>query len=286
MVFLVKLDPMNESEPGDLDAAFQWIDCSHPNNIKTAKNRHIIHQHSMKDVGKSRRKLPKRQKVERVQLDTSALESRSQLTGRGVQEMFTHPSWWLGTAAGMDPFIRYPIDVDSAAQELIAAGKFSEPHRWLLRWSTYRLPGISLVGDLTLSSITSLSNNHAVFQDDGGLQRPLRDAWFAVGLADEAAFLQVLSNSALHLDTMRNGGRRPRESRLSIYYQLRTVKSIKKRLANSSTSISDASIGAVAALMVHDVRLIPPSSNLRLIQFRISLVLLMDGKIIIRVSRI
>ena len=100
------------------------------------------------------------------------------------------------------------------------------------------------------------TDSNAVFQDEGGLQRPLRDAWFAVALADEAAFLQVLSNSALHLDAMRNGGRRPRESSQSIYFQLRTIKSVNDRLRDNNTFVSDESIGAVAALMVHDVRLI------------------------------
>ena len=55
--------------------------------------------------------------------------------------------------------------------------------------------------------MTDVSNG-TVFQDDGGLQRPLRDAWFAVSLADEAAFLQMLSNSALHVDSLRHGGRK------------------------------------------------------------------------------
>jgi hypothetical protein len=92
-----------------------------------------------------------------------------------------------------------------------------------------------------------------VFQDDGGLQRPLRDAWFAVGLADEAAFMQVLSNSALHLDALRNGGRKPRESPLSVYYQLRAVRSINDRRQDSGKFLSDGSIGAVAGLLCHDV---------------------------------
>ena len=114
-------------------------------------------------------------------------------------------------------------------------------------WSGYKGP----VG----SAYYNPTDSHAVF-DNGGLQRPLRDAWFAVGLADEATFLQVLSNSALHLDAMRFGGRRPRESHLSIDYQLRAVKIVNDRLQDISTFISDASIGAVASLTVHDVNLI------------------------------
>ena len=119
---MMELIPTKDSEPVDLEAEFQWIDCSHPDNVKTAINRHIIHRHSMKDVGKARRKRP-REKVKRVLLDLSALE---RVTERATKEALIVPSWWLGSAAGMDPFIRYPVEVDSAAQELLAAGRFSE----------------------------------------------------------------------------------------------------------------------------------------------------------------
>lgn len=129
MVSVLERDSTEESEPQDMDADFKWIDCSIPSNVKSAKNRRIIHQHSMKDVGRLRRKQPKRKKAERVQLDVCALESSSILARRGAQEMFTRPSWWLGTAAGMDPFISYPVELDSAAQELIAVGEFSAAHR-------------------------------------------------------------------------------------------------------------------------------------------------------------
>ena len=132
MVSIIELSPERESEPLDLDAAFQWIDCSHPSNVKTARNRHIIHRHSMKDVGKARRKHPKKPKAERIQLDLSALGLKSQLTDRVVQETFTRPSWWLGSAAGMDPFVRYPIELDSDAKELLAAGTFFEPNDRML----------------------------------------------------------------------------------------------------------------------------------------------------------
>jgi hypothetical protein len=121
------LEQAPKEELGSLESNnnFQWIDCSNPSNVKTAKNRHIIHKHSMKDIGKSRRKQPKRLARGRIPLDLTALEPLEVLKARRkAQEMLTRPSWWLGTAAGMDPFIKYPVELDSAAQELIATGKF------------------------------------------------------------------------------------------------------------------------------------------------------------------
>ena len=60
-------------------------------------------------------------------MDLTALESLEELRARReAQEMLRRPSWWLGTAAGMDPFIKYPVELDSAARELIAAGKCPE----------------------------------------------------------------------------------------------------------------------------------------------------------------
>lgn len=135
MVAIVDSTRVQESESEDRDATFQWINLSHPNNVKTAKYRHIIHRHSMKNVGKSRRKQPKRRRFEQVQLDVSPLETTSQfrLSGRGLHETFTRPSLWLGTASGMDPFIQYPIKLDSAAQELIGAGEVPSCDRLSVR---------------------------------------------------------------------------------------------------------------------------------------------------------
>jgi hypothetical protein len=111
------------------------------------------------------------------------------------------------------------------------------------------------VFDLSVEPLPDQSSDYthfAVFQDECGSQRPFRDAWFAVGLTDKAAFMQVLSNSALHFDTLRNG-RKPQETQLSLYYQLRTVRSLNKRRQDEDRFLSNGSIGAVSMLMCHDV---------------------------------
>ncbi|KAK5692613.1 hypothetical protein LTR97_010925 [Elasticomyces elasticus] len=68
-----------------------------------------------------------------------------------------------------------------------------------------------------------------VFQTN--YQRPHRDDWFTVGLHDQSTFLQVLANSAMHFQGLRDLDGIPQRSKLStIYYQL-AVKSMRKRLA-------------------------------------------------------
>lgn len=102
--------------------------------------------------------------------------------------------------------------------------------------------------------------NFIVFQDDVGQQRPLRDAWFTVGIQDEAAFYTVLSNSALHLDSMQNGGKRASETTLSTQYYSRAIKSIMKRFHNlSDPGVLDGLIGAITGCMAHAVSLYPMS---------------------------
>lgn len=90
-----------------------------------------------------------------------------------------------------------------------------------------------------------------VFRDDGQ-QRPLRDAWFSVGLADKAAFMAVLSNSVLHLDSKRKGGRPAEDTAAAVMYQTEAVTMINQQL-NSYTfegeiQVSEATIGAVSGL--------------------------------------
>ena len=88
-----------------------------------------------------------------------------------------------------------------------------------------------------------------VFQDQGG-QRPLRDAWFATALGDEATFHQVLANSALYQDSLRNGGRMPKESVRSVNHNLHAVQSVKRRLLENQGSVSNGIIGALTGMMV------------------------------------
>lgn len=95
--------------------------------------------------------------------------------------------------------------------------------------------------------------------DDDGQQRPVRDAWFSVGLTDKAAFLTILSNSALHLSSKRKGGLLADETTAAVKYQTEAVSLISRRLEdiaaakNKRRDISDETIGAVSGLVCNAV---------------------------------
>ena len=116
MVPVTALAPSKCLNAVNLDVDFQWIDCSHPDNVKTAKNRYIIHQHSMKIVGKSRRKQPKWKRAKHILLDLSVLDSTNPSGRNVIHYVSNRPSWWLGNAFGIDPSIHYPVEIDPAAQ--------------------------------------------------------------------------------------------------------------------------------------------------------------------------
>jgi hypothetical protein len=118
------METQEDIESQENNDTFQWIDCSLPGNIKTAANRHIVHKHSMKGVGLPRRKLARRQGRERIPLDLSALQTPEALEVVGqIRHTPPSPSWWLGSASGMDPFIKYPVELDPTARELISVGE-------------------------------------------------------------------------------------------------------------------------------------------------------------------
>ena len=104
---------------------FQWIDCSNPSNVKAPKNRHIIHEHSMKDNGKSRRKQPKRLARKRIPLDLTALEALGSVESKTRGSRNAHSPFmvaWKG--GGHGSIYKYPVELYSTAEELIATGKF------------------------------------------------------------------------------------------------------------------------------------------------------------------
>ncbi|KAK9318743.1 hypothetical protein V1517DRAFT_342400 [Lipomyces orientalis] len=90
-----------------------------------------------------------------------------------------------------------------------------------------------------------------LFDDEHGQQRPLRDAWFTVGLQDEATFSQVLANSALHMEIMRRGRDRVRETPDSILYYTRAIASIRRRFGMAKRETLDYTIGTVTGMLAH-----------------------------------
>jgi hypothetical protein len=99
------------------------------------------------------------------------------------------------------------------------------------------------------------ANMLEVFHDGAGaMQRPFRDLWFTVGLADEAAFLQVLSNSALHRTVLYGESSSPIQTPVSIRLHLRAIRSLTARLDDRRPQVQEGLVGAITGLMAHDVR--------------------------------
>jgi hypothetical protein len=82
----------------------------------------------------------------------------------------------------------------------------------------------------------------------------MRDAWFTVGLQDEAAFTQILSNSALHLEMLRKGGKIVGETPDSTRYYTKAITSIRRRVDGATPETLNGIIGAVTGMMAHAVR--------------------------------
>src|ERR1700712_2451072 len=90
--------------------------------------------------------------------------------------------------------------------------------------------------------------------DDICFQRPVRDAWFTVGLRDEATFDAVLANSAVHLDGMQKGGLSPPvETPHSMHYQTLAISKIRQQLIENTSYVPDEIIGCVTGLICYDV---------------------------------
>src|ERR1700753_2226089 len=98
--------------------SFAFVEYHGPERGLSTSAESTIRRHAMKEIGKSRRK---RMMVNAVELDICALRNDS--------EDLKQPSWWLGRIwrqAGsgiLDPFVRYPVEIDPLARRLIANGK-------------------------------------------------------------------------------------------------------------------------------------------------------------------
>ncbi|KZF20166.1 hypothetical protein L228DRAFT_284902 [Xylona heveae TC161] len=119
---------------------------------------------------------------------------------------FTSPS-----KAFSDPFLSYPIEMDSRAH-------------WLI--------------------INIFDDRHANFQ-------PFRDIWFPLALSDGAAFHQLLSNSALHITSLRPIDRQ-REAFEALSHHAVALMCVQNRLADPTVAISDGIIASIIGFACHD----------------------------------
>jgi hypothetical protein len=77
--------------------------------------------------------------------------------------------------------------------------------------------------------------------------------WISLETNDEAAFQQLLANSALQLDSLRNGGKEPRETPASIKFQTRAARSVQDKLGIKNAIVTDGMIIAVSGLITYSV---------------------------------
>jgi hypothetical protein len=111
-------------DPAAIDGPFVFVDCSSPSNIRAPETRKRIHQHSMRDVGRSRRKPKKEKKRENLVLDVSALQSSGKSEEKAEDKLkLSGLSWWAGST-GIDPFLNCPVDIDDTARNLVLLSKF------------------------------------------------------------------------------------------------------------------------------------------------------------------
>lgn len=104
-------------EPAEEDSDIEFVFHSDPAAKRSKASRRLVHRHAMKAIGRTRRRV-RSPKV--VELDISALNPRA--TERQLA------SWWLGvrwtgvSSGGVDPFLRYPVQLDATARGLLANG--------------------------------------------------------------------------------------------------------------------------------------------------------------------
>lgn len=76
-------------------------------------------------------------------------------------------------------------------------------------------------------------------------------------MADKAAFMAVLSNSALHINSSQRGGQVAEETAAAVKYQTEAVAIVNERLKTVSVQdnvdLWDATIGAVSGLVCNAV---------------------------------
>ncbi|KAF2816217.1 uncharacterized protein BDZ99DRAFT_131374 [Mytilinidion resinicola] len=188
-----------ESDLGE--GEIQFITVSHPSQLKGKPAQKIIRKHVMGEVAKAKRRVQRTYQV--------SSNEQSFKGGKGTKALSLS---WLG-AGEVDPFVKYPIELDGSSRALVAN----------------------------------------IFQGKGSAQRALRNAWYSVGLFDFAAFHLVLSNSALAIQMLRNGLKfvNNEDSEVLKHHVIAT-RSINARLASPDHRTSDGVIGAVAGLVCHD----------------------------------
>jgi hypothetical protein len=88
--------------------------------MRDASAKKAVRQQAMRDIGRARRK-PKRNKFIELPLDADAF-AEQELPEEVRKLLFPTPVRWLG-GRGLDPFIKFPIELDDVGRRLVAFSK-------------------------------------------------------------------------------------------------------------------------------------------------------------------
>jgi hypothetical protein len=200
---------------------FNFVNLSHPDELKNADTQLRIRRLAMTEVGKARRK-PKT-KRERNEI---VLEFRKPAASPSAVDR-------LG-GGEIDPFSPYPIDLDESSRGLIA---FSKCQR-----------GARLIYESHV-----LADRYPVFRNNSAHSRQLRGAWWPVGLADKASFYNVLANSRLYMLKELTGAFVQQDDALSLSHQNAAFRSMVEKMNDPKQHDSDELLGCIASFMCHHV---------------------------------
>lgn len=94
-----------------------------------------------------------------------------------------------------------------------------------------------------------------VFRNNSAHSRQLRGAWWPVGLADQAAFYNVLANARLYMLKELTGVFVKQDDALSLSQQNAALQLMSKKMKDPKHQASDEMLGAVSSFMCHHVSL-------------------------------
>jgi hypothetical protein len=93
--------------------SFNFVNLTHPDQLKDEETQHRIRRLAMTEVAKGRRKPKTRRGRSEI-----VLEFRDPRAGQSLQSGFDRLD-----GGEVDPFTRYPIDLDAASRALVANSK-------------------------------------------------------------------------------------------------------------------------------------------------------------------
>ncbi|KAF1994142.1 hypothetical protein P154DRAFT_527291 [Amniculicola lignicola CBS 123094] len=181
---------------------FNFVNLTHPDDLKDEETQIRIRRLAMTEVGRARRKPKTKKARNEVVLQFKSKES-------SVQPAPTIDRVGRGE---IDPFVKYPVELDDKSRALVA-------------------------------NIFRSNSNHATL---------LRGAWWPVGLSDASIFQVVLANSQLFFNMFRNGLSEPAVNTESLALHSKGLQLVSKKMKDPAQHTSDIILGAVAAFMCHD----------------------------------